>query len=1494
MCKVIVPLLVGCHEGQLPVELRAYHAIRIDDPGEPGSALDDLLRVLAQSRVPLAPRHGVPALPPWYVPRLEARERLGADLFADGRGPVAPRDSRPFALLAGGPGMGKSVLAAAFASCCETSRHFRDGIVWISVGPGAVEEVVDGALQQALAPFEHGGTLPNIARGAALHRCSRNIAALFVLDDVWDAGVIEAFVNHLTGSRCRLLVSARDASLAIGCGGRAIVLDLMDDEPALALLHAAMGGPRANTVETQAIARMCAGLPLALALCGRAIADGTPEREIAERMVAGELGAVKARLPNYPYPTVALALDVSLRALCERERDRFHELVVVDRSTRVPTHVVARLWRHTAGYTAEDTVGLLKQLRDRSLIDLEGPAGHTTVGLHDLICDWLAQSGHKPDAHRKLLDAYRPVGLRRWNDVPDDGYLHDHLTWHLSEAGWMRDLFDLVRRDWFRNQLRRTKGPAAFIFDARIALSAASRFDDTSTLGRMAYAAAAAWDHAAAVSPPLIRALASLGGPSQLGRAVEYATSRADGEDASCLQLTVATRLLAAGRIPAGQALSEHALGEERPDEPTRPVHHEIVFALARAGLVEQAAWSAWALRRRNHGRAREQLVGTAVASLIDAGQLDRALELGRVAESEVAIPLVTALLAHDRAGAEEWARSVADWSTRGRALACIALDAARRGDHPAARRIAGDLEGPLLDGHEPREWVLREVPAIHGACKDYESMWRAVGALEAGEDRYVDQALQKSLDVVLPAGDLDAAIEIVHAMQTNGVYFAFSAMQVVEALGRHGDRQRAAELSRHVNPEYRARVDAAIAKGMARGGDIEGAITMADAFPKAERKEVLAVVAVQQARSGRLREALALLPACGGEAASEVLRNAMESNDVDAVRSIATGHPQLVTATLRGLAARPAAIGADIHFEPLLPITGGLWMYWLPDAAAALAAFAANRAVDSGTRARASREARELALGAAGVARSVTESRERCNAVEAAVSALLSAGGAELRPLAEGLVDEEIANVVADPAAVHEPLQFLRRSVAKSLGYAGEVGEALRVAGDDPDCHAAVLGGLEEGGHVDQWMALALGDVGEATLASPGSCSAAARALAHGGAGGLSPTQENADSLISLGQMLAKSSQIGSAGRVASALRTAGFDWDADTVSSALAVATAEHGEFEEATRIARSILPERRIVPLIRVAWILARTNRAAAQRLLGEIVSHDGQHLGTVIGDDLSFVVELLGVNIAPRVPGTADFADEPAIVKGLVCGGYLDEARRLAAERPELRSIVITSLVAADRLVDAQIESHCAYAALDRGDFRARLHDLRCLASAFAEAQEWDLARRSLGLNVRVGLGDDERYEREYAAMKVAEVEVRQNRVDEAFRTVAEIDATLPDQCWAEFAGVLARHGHCDRAVAVAMSLAETAPAATLRDLVREASSEGHHRGVVQVLPTLFRVAATEGRAAVLTVAAAAAHAVCVGEGAGALARLYDALQAATGEWALQPPVVRRSR
>ena len=1346
ICKPVVPILRGIGPESLPRELRNHHALQAGPSTTPTQLLIELRRVLADCRLPIAPLFGVPALPPWYRARTGPLEELALALLPDSRGPVAPVEVPSFVLLGGPAGLGKSVIASAFASSCEARASFPDGVVWLDVPAVSEGQLLFDLLVRAGARIGAAdGCSDWRAAADALRRGARDRVVLFVLDDARSDAVIEAFVNSLQGSRCRLLVTAQDRSLARSGGAHIVPVELLESNEAAELFRSTLVDEPQTNGALDAIVNACAGLPLALAVCGRTVAGGHMSlEEVAARMWAGDLGAVVQKLHNYPHPTVARALEVSLSALEPSERERYEELVVAPRGERLSMAVVARLWRHTARYSPRETCDLLARLGDRSLLYISGSGDVRDIWLHDLHHDYLLLTGAPALAHTKLLDAYKSDPDVAWRDVPDDGYLHDHLTFHLACADRGQELRALVCRSWAERQLARTKSPSHFARDARIAFAHAH--DDPAALAHAAYMLAAGRDIGASVPAPIIIALARL--PTRIDRALGFAVCLPEGWERSHVLLEIAVQLLGTTDTDGALSLVEQGLAENEPA--IEPIHHKLVLAMARAGLVDQAHQLAWLLRRSGHGQGRELLIRSAVKSLLAEGRREIAVHLGSVAKCSVADELVAALVAHNTRDAEAWARTLEDNTVRARSLASIGRHLAATGDLVGAARIAQDIEeAAAAFGTVEPEWILREAPPIHAARGDHAAMWRVLQTLSKEDGLYRIQALSKCVPILLAREELEEALQVTRAIRDD-IYYPHVALSVVAALERRSD-SRARELMANLSGAHQSAAWVAIARAAAEDGRLETARQLAETLPEAERAEILAAVGEHLARLGRFAEALPLVfPSNSRDtavlaAAIEVARETLRRGEPTTFHALkAAWDARFGLSVLKSLAEYPLPLPPAFEFLTLLPPVDmdESWWWWAPDAVEALMQIAesSGSCTQSEVRATARTAARDLARACVDAIRAGAGGDFRPCAVAATVQSLLRADP-DARGRAERLLDAEISSASAD-----------REPIARALVGLQEACERLCCRQEESAQH----------------------NVNNETRA---------RAVSLGMTG-------DVDGALVIARSLRLHLQ--------------------PATLADLARTLARHGHRESAARVARE------------TAALLAQNTpeSIAIEPAIAASLAEAG-------GED---VARLLATVHDPPVS---------ALAYGLARAGKLAAARFLAAGRPDVHAAIIRGLAEAGHADDALFEADRAFAAFKSANTRQTLADRRVLAPSLAEAGEFTLAERALGLNIFLGLDGDD-FELMSATVAVAEVLVRKQRLDDAERLIKQLrDRQCGSRSDAQkrLAFALARAGHCERAVDLVLDTEAGAPVDTIAELLDAAVCKGHHAAARAVLTSL---------------------------------------------------------
>lgn len=414
-------------------------------------------------------RHVPLPAPERYVARTEALDAIRAALLS-GEG------ARGLALH-GMPGAGKSVLARVLCEDPEVRVAFPDGILWATLGRDAdVPTRLREWLSALGAPTAPNGPAPSLAQlqnALAEQLCDR--ACLLVLDDVWRRADAAPFVTAMTAADPggaprrpgpRLLITTRDAAVA-----RELALDIHTVEPlsmaeAQSLL-ARWGGETVTTASDELQARVASRLgrlPLALRLAGAQLSR--TRMDLSDWLEAFDAQKLRSLRPESDQDNLFDTLSLSLADLPATVRQAFKNLAIFREGEPIPIGVVTKLWQTQAAldHEALDDLACRERLQDfldRALIE---PGAHADeIRLHALMRDFamtpLGSEGLR-GAHRLLLRTYaRDVDIVRWSEIPDDGYLHAHLAYHLDRGG-SRDAVDQLFQDdtWLRARVASRDG----------------------------------------------------------------------------------------------------------------------------------------------------------------------------------------------------------------------------------------------------------------------------------------------------------------------------------------------------------------------------------------------------------------------------------------------------------------------------------------------------------------------------------------------------------------------------------------------------------------------------------------------------------------------------------------------------------------------------------------------------------------------------------------------------------------------------------------------------------------------------------------------------------------------------------------------------------------------------------------------------------------------------------------------------------------------------
>ena len=346
-------------------------------------------------------------------------------------------------------GIGKSVLAAALIADSDIQQRYPDGTLWITLGQQPELLPMLGGWIRALGDHNYR---PVTAAEASAHLSTLlyDKQMLLVVDDVWNP--VHADVFRVGGSRCRLLVTTREANIR---DAKKCELDVMTLEQAMALLTNKLGDTLSEIEkkDAAAFAKRVGYLPLALELATAQIEEGLSWKELLEDFCQ-EVDRLESLdmhghddLPDDAERrkySLSACFNLSLQRLTTEQRQHFAWLGVLPEDADITQVMAQTLWQ----MNERQAGSVLKTFRGKALLKGDRHAYRLHDLMHDLAVQLLTCSAApkkagdllglgitKERAHQQLLDRYRETACQgQWHTLKDDDYIYTYLTWHMLQA----------------------------------------------------------------------------------------------------------------------------------------------------------------------------------------------------------------------------------------------------------------------------------------------------------------------------------------------------------------------------------------------------------------------------------------------------------------------------------------------------------------------------------------------------------------------------------------------------------------------------------------------------------------------------------------------------------------------------------------------------------------------------------------------------------------------------------------------------------------------------------------------------------------------------------------------------------------------------------------------------------------------------------------------------------------------------------------------------
>ncbi len=361
-------------------------------------------------------------------------------------------------VIFGIPGSGKSAIAKNLACDLDIRTHFSKILITtLGQKPELLTKITDW-IKYLDKDSPHFSNLQSASNH--LSNLLKNKTALLIVDDAWEIEDIEPFL--VPRETCKILITTRNKNIANFVQEKPYEIGSMTQSQALELIKRFLGRDWFfnEQEESKRVARKVGYLPLALKIIAELIA----EKETSWKNLILDLEAEIAKLEEIALDRRSLiaSINLSLKTLSNDHLEAFAWLGVLPEDVDITDKIASTLWDTDEKNACRFLSLLRKKVLLLSFEDISGAVSyqmHDT--LHDAARNLLCNSPNPKhqnqlaglgidfaQAQSLLLERYKKKCNSEqeclWASLPDDGYIHSHLTWHMQKASQIEEIHKLL------------------------------------------------------------------------------------------------------------------------------------------------------------------------------------------------------------------------------------------------------------------------------------------------------------------------------------------------------------------------------------------------------------------------------------------------------------------------------------------------------------------------------------------------------------------------------------------------------------------------------------------------------------------------------------------------------------------------------------------------------------------------------------------------------------------------------------------------------------------------------------------------------------------------------------------------------------------------------------------------------------------------------------------------------------------------------------------